>query len=122
MEQEKIISSNTLFVGQILYLDNKTEIKEVSVRSIGRKYFYLNGWEASYPIGKENLRYESKNYSQHNFQLYRTKQEILARKEKTKLIDRLRRHFDWSGTSSENTLEQLREAANVLFVGENDKL
>jgi hypothetical protein len=67
------------------------------------------------------LLYESKEYSQHNFQLYRTKQEILDRKERANLISKLKNHFDWQGNSSKNTLEQLRSAVDVLCVGENGR-
>lgn len=129
-EGQKAILPNpvlpAVFVGQILYLERSnrnapSEIEEVTVQRIGKKYFYLNGWEERYPIGKENLLYESKEYSQHNFQLYRTKQEILDRKERANLISKLKAHFDWHGNSSKNTLEQLRSAVDVLCVGENGR-
>jgi hypothetical protein len=108
-----------VFVGQVLYREHShrntpTEIEEVVVSKIGKKYFYLTGWEERYPINKESLKYDDKIYSQNSFQLYRDKQEILDRKEKSKWLDALQKHFNWSGNGSRNTLEQLREAAKVL--------
>ena len=108
-----------VFVGQVLYRELShrnapTEIKEVVVSKIGKKYLYLTGWEERYPVNKDTLKYEDKNYSQSNFQLYRDKQEILDRKEKHNLLDKLQKHFNWSGNGSRNTLEQLRQAVEVL--------
>jgi hypothetical protein len=108
-----------VFVGQVLYREKSrrnepSEIVEVTVGKVGKKYFYLTGWEERYPINKETLKYEDKNYSQSNFQLHRDKQEILDRKEKSSLLDKLQKHFNWSGNGSRNTLEQLRQAVEVL--------
>jgi len=115
-----------VFVGQTLYREiyNRNapnEIKEVVVGKIGKKYFYLTDWEDHYPINKENLCYEDKNYSQNNFQLYRDKQEILDCRERANLLDKLKKHFDWSGNSNKNTLEQLRVVVDVLGVSENGR-
>ena len=108
-----------VFVGQVLYREKSnrnapSEIVEVTVGKVGKKYFYLTGWEERYPIDKETLKYTDKNYNQRNFQLYKDKQEILDRREKSKLFDVLQKHFNWSGNGSRNTLEQLREVANIL--------
>ena len=108
-----------VFVGQVLYREKSTrnepsEIVEVTVGKVGKKYFYLTGWEEKYPVDKETLEYTDKNYSQHNFQLYRDKQEILDRKEKERLTDVLYKHFHWSGNKYKNTLEQLKKAVEVL--------
>jgi hypothetical protein len=108
-----------VFVGQVLYREKSrrnepSEIVEVTVGKVGKKYFYLTGWEERYPISKETLKYEDKNYSQSCFQLHRDKQEILDRKEKSSLLDKLQKHFNWSGNGSRNTLEQLRQAVEVL--------
>ena len=86
----------------------------MTVGKVDEKYFYLTGWEERYPIDKETLKYTDKNYSQSNFQLYRDRQEILDRREKSKLYDLLQKHFNWSGNGSKNTLEQLRKAVEVL--------
>ena len=117
------LSDKSVFVGQTLYRetynrDAPGEIKEFVVSKIGKKYFYLIGWENRYPINKESLRYEDKNYTQRSFQLYRNKQEILDRRERADLLNRLKKHFDWSGNSNKNTLEQLRIAADVLGLSE----
>ena len=91
-----------VFVGQVLFREKinrnaPSEIVEVTVGKVGEKYFYLTGWEERYPIDKETLKYTDKNYSQSNFQLYRDRQEILDRREKSKLYDLLQKHFNWSG-------------------------
>jgi hypothetical protein len=108
-----------VFVGQVLFREKfnrnaPSEIVEVTVGKVGKKYFYLTGWAERYPIDKETLKYTDKNYSQSNFQLYRDKQEILDRREKSKLFDLLQKHFNWSGNGSKNTLEQLRKVVDVL--------
>lgn len=108
-----------VFVGQVLYREKSnrnapSEIVEVTVGKVGKKYFYLTGLGERYPIDKETLKYTDKKYSQSNFQLYRDKQEILDRREKSKLLDVLQKHFNWSGNGSRNTLEQLRQVANIL--------
>lgn len=108
-----------IFVGQVLYREKSirnepSEIVEVTVGKVGKKYFYLNGWEEQYPVDKETLQYTDKNYSQSNFQLYRDKQEILDRREKERLTNILYKHFHWSGDKRKNTLEQLRKAVEVL--------
>lgn len=108
-----------VFVGQVLFREKfnrnaPSEIVEVNVGKVGKKYFYLTGWEERYPIDKETLKYTDKNYSQRDFQLYRDKQEILDIREKSKLYDLLQKHFNWSGNGSKNTLEQLRKVVEVL--------
>ena len=108
-----------VFVGQVLYREKQrrnepSEIEEVTVGKIGKKYFYLTIWEERYPVDKETLQYTDKNYSQNNFQLYRDKQEILDRKERGRLTDILYKHFHWSGNKHKNTLEQLKKAVEVL--------
>ena len=108
-----------VFIGQVLFREKfnrnaPSEIVEVTVGKVGKKYFYLTGWEERYPIDKETLKYTDKNYIQSNFQLYRDKQEILDIREKSKLYDLLQKHFNWSGNGSKNTLEQLRKAVEVL--------
>ena len=108
-----------VFIGQVLFREKfnrnaPSEIVEVTVGKVGKKCFYLTGWEERYAIDKETLKYTDKNYIQSNFQLYRDKQEILDRREKSKLYDLLQKHFNWSGNGSKNTLEQLRKAVEVL--------
>lgn len=107
-------------VGQKLYRErfnrnSPTDIQEVTISRIAKKYIYLEGWDERYPVNKETLKYEHKVYSQHNFQLYRDKQEILDRRERSKLLDLLQKHFNhWSGGCSKNSLDQLRQVAEIL--------
>lgn len=109
---------NNIREGQVLYKETygryiTTRIETVTVSKIGRKYFYLLE-DDSHPINKETLKYEDKNYSQHDFQLYRTEKEILDRREKSELFESLRKAFDWSSKSTNYTLEQLREVFKIL--------
>lgn len=106
-------------IGQILYREKSNrnslfEIEEFEVSKIGKKYFYLKGLGERFPIRKETLTYECKNYTQHNFKLYKTKQEILDNREKYNLINKLRKHLDWTGDHKNNSLDQLRAAATAL--------
>jgi hypothetical protein len=106
--------------GQVLYREimnrhRPTEIKEYVVGRVARKYFYLIGMD-KYPIEKDTLQYVNKEYSQLSFNLYRSKQEIYDRISRARVLDAIRRHFDWSGNYGRNTLEQLSKAAEVLGV------
>ena len=111
-----------VFIGQVLYREihnrnSRVEIKEYTVSKIGKKYFYLNENDR-YRINKESLRYEDKDYSQCSFQLYTDKQDILDRLERSDLVDKIRKSFDW--LSKQNfTLTQLREVANILNINHN---
>ena len=63
-----------VFIGQVLFREKfnrnaPSEIVEVTVGKVGKKYFYLTGREERYPIDKETLKYTDKNYIQSNFQL-----------------------------------------------------
>src|SRR3990167_9013465 len=124
---KEIIQSDPIVAGRVLFRhkykkNSPPEIEEVVVSKVGKKYFYLKGWEERYPIGKENLLYQSKEYSQNNFQLYRTRQEILDLLERSKLLEILCKHFQWSGNSVNITLDQLRSAVEVLGLTESDSL
>ena len=119
----QIAASETLppiFVGQVLYRNRLSryaanEIQEVVVSKVGKKYFYLTGWEEKrYPINKVSLQYNNKIYSQSDFQLYRDKQEIFDRTEKSDLLNKLQKHFNSFANGSRNTLDQLRKAVDVL--------
>jgi hypothetical protein len=117
MEEKK----KPIAIGDVLYRvksnrNEPHEIVEVTVGKVGKKYFYLTGWEGRYPINIETLKYTNEQYSQSNFQLYRDKQEILDIREKERLTDLLYKHFNWSGNKHKNTIEQLRKAAEILGV------
>lgn len=108
-----------VFVGQKLYREvsvrnSPPEIKEYEVESIARKYIYLKGLGKDYPVNKETLWHENKNYSQSSFKLHTDKQSILDRRERDRLCAELQRHFSWAGHSKRNTLEELRECAKIL--------
>lgn len=123
MSENKIIQ--TIVIGQKLYREDSrrnapVEIVEETVSKVGKKYFYLTGWEERYPISKENLKYEDKNYTQNNFQLYASKEEILDRREKNRLVNLLKKHFSWSTSGADNTLEQLRQVVEILNIQSNN--
>lgn len=109
-----------IYVGQTLFIHIKNyEVKEYQVIKVGRKYFYVNNYRQDYPISKETLRYEDKNYSQHNKQFYLSKQEILDKVEKEILISKFKKHFsgyDWNIPAKDSTLNQLRSAASCLLI------
>lgn len=116
-----------IFVGQVLYLDRKTQqgimsINEVIVAKVGTKYFYVKyGIDGSVdidrPVDKKTLIQKLKNYSQSATQLYRDKQEILDKREKDKRIHLLRQYFNKYG-KLECTLEQLRKIFTILQIEE----
>jgi hypothetical protein len=108
-------------VGQKLYQEANGGLlnayKEVEVLSVGKKYFYLKDDRLKLPYCLEKLRYENKNYSQNNIQLYLHPQEIIDSKERNFLIKKLSNHFTWMSRGAENnTLEQLRKAAEALGI------
>lgn len=108
-----------IFVGQVLYREKSirnqpSEIREVTVGKVGKKYFYLTCMGEKYPINIKTLEYIDKRYNQFNFKLYGSKQEILDIKETNVLFYKLQQHFSWVGNSRKNTLEQLRQAVEVL--------
>jgi hypothetical protein len=108
-------------VGQKLYQETNGGIqvsyKEVEVLSVGNKYFYLKDDSRKRPYCLEKLRYEQKNYSQANIQLYLDPQEILDLKERSYLMSKFSKHFNWiNGDIQKNTLEQLRKAAEALGI------
>jgi hypothetical protein len=122
MAKEETITPEPIFVGQLLYRDASSEqypdgIQELTVESVGKKYFYTKEAGSRYPIDKKTLFYQNKKYPQSTFLLYRDKQVILDRNERTLLINKLRVHFDfWKNNSDKNTLEQLRSAVDVLGI------
>jgi len=110
-----------LKVGQILYKEKKdhrgnfTGIEVYEIEKIGNKYFYLKGNRFSGEgINKKTLAYESVNYSQFSYQMYLTEQEIVDKHERLKLIDLIRRNFEWGSKANNFTLEQLQNAVTAL--------
>ncbi len=94
-------------------------IREYAVSKVGQKYFYLTG-EKRYTIDKKTLKYTDKIYSQLNFQLYRTKEEIEEKNEKTELFDEIKKYFDWRKGLGGATLAQLRTIAGILGIKTKD--
>lgn len=110
--------ANGLEVGTKLYRYKSSrytepEIIEYTVSKIGKKYFELKEINGS-RFFIENLRYDAGAYSNSSWQLYKTAQEILDEKEFDKLYSSLCRHFSHYTNRSRNTLEQLRQIAEVL--------
>lgn len=101
-------------VGQVLY---NRSLQEFIVTRIGKKYFYVK--EKQYnskkeiPIEKDSLKYINKDYSQHNFKLYRNEQERLDEKEYLRLRDILYTYF--SSRSTVNcSLGDLKQIVDIL--------
>lgn len=108
-------------LGQILYRvfqerNQKRQIREYKVTKIGRTYFYCNDRD-DYPIDKETLTYKDKNYSQSNFTLYTTEQEILDMWERSRLLSEIESYFStFYGKKKDGTLEQFREVCKILGI------
>jgi hypothetical protein len=104
-----------LKIGQKLYQNAYSKaganIVEYEIESIGKKYIYLKN-ASRYPINKNNLMYESKNYSGNKFQLYLTREEIIEENDRRKYLDILKRYFN--NYSNTNTLDELRQASEIL--------
>jgi len=117
-KNNKYMENKKLQVGQILYEEVTqrgfpSRIRPRTISKIGKKYLYVEG-DDRYPISIDTLMHENKNYSQYNFQLYLTEQEILDIRERGNLIEKLRKTFDWSSNKSGITLEQLRQISGIL--------
>lgn len=108
----------TVFVGQVLFREVSSRytegyITEHKVTKIGKKYFECEGLGDKITIA--TLRHENKGFSQVNYQLYRTKQEILDRNELNKLYNNIQKTFSHYNNHSKNfTLEQLRKVADIV--------
>jgi hypothetical protein len=106
-----------LEIGQTLYREihyrnDAPYIKQVKITSIGRKYFYVDSDER-HPIEINSMTYTSKNYSQHNFTLRLTENEILECWEKNKLCEKLRKLFAYF-SKPDLTLDQLRQIDKII--------
>lgn len=101
-----------LKIGQILYRRNGDSVKEYEIEKIGRKYFYTK--RSDYPISKETLKYESKEYSQYNFQLFLDKQTILDKTERDKLFNNIGLLFRNYTVPDCLTLPILRTISNII--------
>ena len=107
-----------VFVGQVLYRErtgrySTGEITEHTVTKIGRKYFECT--DLNDKINVSNLNYESKMYSQNNYRLYRTKQEILDKNELSRLYSKIQHSFSHY-SNQKFSLEDLRKVAQIIGV------
>lgn len=106
-------------IGDIFYIEEffrnqRTNIKEVKVCKVGKKYFYLEGHLERYPVRKEDLMHVNKNYSQSNFKLYRTIEEIEQKDLRRDLWFSIRQKIGSSYNSEQFTLEEIQQIANIL--------
>ena len=98
-----------LKIGQILFAE---DLSEYEITKIGNKYFECKDkWRSKFEI--ETLKNHDPIYSQHRFQLYTNKQDILDKKEHHLLIDKIRTFMKPYGYV-DITLEQLREIAKII--------
>lgn len=116
MQQETITPE--IHVGQVLYYEKvqrnvDTQIYELTVSKVGEKYFYTSQLGDRWPFDKKTLKYTNKSYSQFDIQLYRSKQEILDKRELAELNYLLCTAFAFIGRRK-FTLDQLRAAAEAL--------
>lgn len=103
-------------IGQVLYRNNRTSIKEYTVTSIGKKYFYCDD-DDKRPYSLITLDYKSKEYSQHNYQLYLTVKEIEDENRTRKLFSECKAAF--TGYVNTFTLPQLERIHAII---NNDQL
>lgn len=115
--------TNGLEIGTKLYQYktsrySEPEIVEHTVRKIGRLYFELEG--NSYDrFFIENLKKDGRGYSYDNYQLYRTKEEIILGVEKDKLTGLIEKFGrDWCFRKC--SLDQLRAVAKILELTPED--
>jgi len=116
MQQET--KAPEIHVGKVLYYEKvqrnvDTQIYELTVSKVGKKYFYTSNLGDRWPFDKKTLKYSNKSYSQFDIQLYRSKQEILDKRELAELKNLLYRTFSLIGARN-FTLDQLRAAADAL--------
>lgn len=97
---------------QVAYRNEKPTIKVCEITKIGLKYLYVDN-DNRYPIEKDTLIHRSKMYSQNNFQMYLTEQEILDKWETNTLISECKKHFGNYG-NLKFTLEQLRAINKII--------
>ena len=105
-------------VGDTLYREKgggniPLKMVEYKVEKIGIKYLYLEDLDR-YPINKDTLKYENKEYSHSNFQLYRTAQEILALRERRYFIAGIGEFFRMYNWSNNLTMEQLIKINDII--------
>ena len=105
-----------VFVGQILFREINTRYKkaitEHIVTKVGKKYFECSDLRDKITIS--NLKHEDNVYSQRNYQMYRSKQEILDKNEMNSLFQKIKQSFSDYNHNGNFTIEQLRNIADIV--------
>jgi len=107
----------TVFVGQVLFREANRRgevITEHTVTKVGRKYFDCT--DIRHKITIETLRYENSVYSQFNFQMYRTMEEILDKNEEISLYSAIQKVFSAYHPSNKLSLAQLRNISGIIGI------
>lgn len=108
------MSRKDLHIGQVLYRETKEGIVEEIVVTIGKKYFTTDGSPRADKILIDDLTHHVKNYTQWNYTLYLTKEEILAKNERYELYEKIRKYFNSYSPLKEHTLTQLRQVNDII--------
>ena len=102
------MKKENLKVGQIFY---NYDLKEFVVSKIFNKYFECEDRWGRFVI--ETLKFDCPNYTQNQFQLYVSKQEILDIKERQELVSEIKKIF-WGWGKINLSLEQLRKISEII--------
>lgn len=102
-------------VGQkLFFVKSKGEIMEVTVEKVGRKYFYVSGWQfKGLGFDLQTLRYTDKDSTQFSKQLFLSKEEIVEKQERAKLRDEVDKFF-YHNQSRTLSTEQLRAIKDII--------
>lgn len=105
-----------VYIGQVLYRERtgkyaNGEITEHTVTKIDRKYFECTCLNNK--INVSDLMYENKMYSQDNYRLYITKQEIFDKNELSILYAAIQSSFSHY-SNKKFTLDELRKVSKIL--------
>lgn len=113
------MDNKPIAVGDFLYREKYHKgmpptIVRYTVNKVGSKYLYLENMDR-YPINKVNLKYKSKEFSQDNFQLYRSEEEIIILRKRNELEEKLYTVFRGYCWANHLTTEQLFEINKILY-------
>lgn len=109
------MNPHNLKVGQEVFSENKEGIHSHRITSIGKKYFYITGSSPKANYSLETLKYENKNFTQFNKQLYLSKQEIEDKNELYENTVKIANYFDiWRRKPI--TLDQTRQICKILEI------
>ena len=110
----------TVFVGQVLFREANRRgespvITEHTVTKVGRKYFDCTDIGGKILI--KTLRHGNSFYSQFNFQMYRTMEEILDINEEISLYSDIRKVFStYYNPKNKLSLAQLRNISGIIGI------